>query len=396
MVTIRRKIAEYQNGNVHTILYSDGSKVRTTEDDEFKPAFAESIDINISNKCDNGCPMCYQSCTEDGEFGSLLLKNWINTLHSGTEVAANLNFPLHPDFYEFAETLKRKGVILNVTVNQRHFEEHNDIIQDLCEKRLIKGLGISLVEASVDFVREVRRFPNAVIHVINGIFTKDDYYILRNQNLALLILGYKYMGRGMVFRNENIKEIKELQKWLENNLDEIFKGFDIVCFDNLALDQINVKDKIPNELWDTLYCGDDGEFSFYINTVKDYFAISSTEAYSHNKKNHKIRKDMSVDDMFNEIRGIKVEKDKVIEEQQDESTGWIPVSYHVTGDGKTSPITIVFDNKMPNDGEEVWASTRHGDVYHTKYDIQSTYLGDVPWISIQAWQPYYDPTPAPY
>lgn len=41
----------YQNGNYDVKIYSDGTKVRTTEDDEFIAQFPENIDCKITNKC---------------------------------------------------------------------------------------------------------------------------------------------------------------------------------------------------------------------------------------------------------------------------------------------------------------------------------------------------------
>ena len=39
----------YKNGNMRTCIFSDGTKIRETEDDEFIPDFAENMDIKISN-----------------------------------------------------------------------------------------------------------------------------------------------------------------------------------------------------------------------------------------------------------------------------------------------------------------------------------------------------------
>ena len=173
-MSIIKRIADYQNGNLHTILMSDGTKIHTTEDDEFNPSFAESMDIHISSMCDNECPMCYANCTRFGQFGDLDME-WISTLHPGTELAANLNFPIHPDFYDFANRIKDSGVILNITINQKHFEQYGFIVKDLYDNDLIKGLGISLTNATKSFVEKVKEYPNAVIHVINGIFSPDDF-----------------------------------------------------------------------------------------------------------------------------------------------------------------------------------------------------------------------------
>ena len=56
----------YKNGNFTTKLFSDGTKIRETEDDEFIPDFAENMDIKISNYCDMGCYFCHEGSTKYG------------------------------------------------------------------------------------------------------------------------------------------------------------------------------------------------------------------------------------------------------------------------------------------------------------------------------------------
>ena len=294
-MSIIMKIADYQNGNLHTTLMSDGTKIHTTEDDEFNPSFAESMDVHISSMCDNECPMCYANCTRFGEFGDLNMK-WINTLHPGTELAVNLNFPIHPDFYDFANKLKDSNVVLNITVNQKHFEQHEDVIAYLYKYHLINGIGISLTNATNEFVAKVKKYRNAVIHVINGIFSPDDFKVLKDNNLKLLILGYKDIGRGLQYKRRKSLKLSLWQRWLNLYIDKVFEGFKIVSFDNLALEQLNIEDKVSKEKWNTLYCGNDGDFSFFINTVSNYFSKNSLSDI------HYPINDKSVDDMFNIIR----------------------------------------------------------------------------------------------
>ena len=53
---------------------------------------------------------------------------------------------------------------------------------------------------------------------------------------------------------------------------ELAKAFDIISFDNLALEQLDIKSKLPDSMWQEFY---QGEHSFYINAVDQYFAPSS-------------------------------------------------------------------------------------------------------------------------
>ena len=51
---------------------------------------------------------------------------------------------------------------------------------DLVDRRLIYGLGVSLVKPTAEFVEKMKKVPNGVIHVINGIITEEELNILKN------------------------------------------------------------------------------------------------------------------------------------------------------------------------------------------------------------------------
>ena len=65
------------------------------------------------------------------------------------------------------------------------------------------------------------------------------------------------------------------QKWLYDNLADIINHFHVVSFDNLALEQLNVKRLLSKEQWDSFYMGDDGTYTFYIDLVNEMFGESS-------------------------------------------------------------------------------------------------------------------------
>ena len=58
-----KTLGVYKNGNYNVRLLADGTKIRETNEDEFIPAFAENCDCKITDKCDGGCPFCYEGCT---------------------------------------------------------------------------------------------------------------------------------------------------------------------------------------------------------------------------------------------------------------------------------------------------------------------------------------------
>lgn len=212
------------------------------------------------------------------------------------------NALLHPQLIPFLEKLKKQKVIANITVNQKHFEEKQDLIKYLFENDLVKGIGVSLVNPTDDFISLIKQYPTAVIHTINGMLTKEQIEKLKDNNLKLLILGYKNFRRGTDYLASNENIISERQKYLYDNLEEMLKHFKLISFDNLALEQLCVRRLLSDEEWEQFYMGDDGTMTFYIDLVNKQFASSSIST-----KRYPIAD--SIDDMF---KTILEEKDEAI------------------------------------------------------------------------------------
>jgi len=265
----------YKNGNYTVKILSDGTKIRETEEDNFIPAFAENCDIKITDCCDGGCKWCYEGCTPNGKHGDILNAKFIDTLHPYTELALNGNDLSHPDLISFLQKLKEKKVVANMTVNQIHFERKQDMIRDLVDKELIFGLGVSLREPTSEFITLIKQYPNAVIHTINGILSDEDVSSLANNGLKILILGYKNLRRGSNWYSVDKQNIESKQDWLRENLPDIIGKFEVVSFDNLAIEQLDVKRLMTEEEWKEFYMGDDGKYTFYIDMVTGTFAKNS-------------------------------------------------------------------------------------------------------------------------
>lgn len=293
-------LARYKNGNVSVIRWDDGTTVRRTEDDEFRPAFAENVDCKITDRCDGGCQFCYEGCIPSGKHGDILNDTFINSLHKGMELALNGNDLSHPHLIAFLSRLKEKKVIANLTVNQIHFERHYNFIKELLDKKLIWGLGISLREPTDAFINLVKTIPNAVIHTINGILTENDLDRLANHDLKILILGYKTTGRGLEYRSNNLGELMKNTTYLRLMLPVIVKEgwFKNLSFDNLAIKQLDVKRLMSEEEWERFYMGDDGTFTFYIDLVNQTFSKNSVIA---KVKSIPIN-GMTIDEMFEIVK----------------------------------------------------------------------------------------------
>ena len=287
-------LGRYKNGNFITTILSDGTKIRETKDDEFIPNFAENMDVKITNWCNGGCEWCHEGSSINGKHGDILNEKFLNTLHPYQEIAiGGGDATSHPDLIPFLRKLKEQKVVANMTVNQIHFEKKQELIKKLVDEKLIYGLGVSLVNPTKHFIELIKQYPNAVIHVINGVLKPSDVEALKNKNLKMLILGYKHLRRGNEYFETEQDDIEVKQKWLYENLESITDKFKVVSFDNLAIEQLDVKRLLTQEEWDEFYMGSDGTMTYYIDMVERKFAQSSTAPFDK-------RYDLldSVDDMF--------------------------------------------------------------------------------------------------
>ena len=272
-------LGEYDNGNYHVTIYEDGTKVRETFDEnatEFIAEYPECMDVKITNRCDKGCHACHEDSTIDGKHGEILTAKFWDTLKPYTEIAVGGGDPLsHPDLVHFLLKLKRLNLIPNMTVNQVHFMKNWAFLKLLCEEKLIYGLGVSLVEPTDEFIEKIKEFPNAVIHVINGIVRKDQLERLENQDLKVLILGYKEFRRGVTYLETHKVKVEVSKITLYDYLPEMLNKFKVVSFDNLALEQLEVKRLLTEEEWNEFYMGNDGKYTMYIDLVNEQFALCS-------------------------------------------------------------------------------------------------------------------------
>lgn len=293
------KIVRYKNGNTYTTLYNDGTKEHFTMDDDFKFDFAESCDIQISQCCDNGCEFCYYGCTPKGTHGKLTGWKFFETMHPYTEIAINLQCPIPDDIFSFLWEMHSRKVIVNVTVNQNHFmrSDIRKFLREAISDGLIKGVGISLTDPTQkDFIDMVKQYPNTVIHVIAGITPLEDIEYLMGHGLKLLILGYKAIGRGARYLTDYYSYVCGDIECLEDSLDDILNGFKVVSFDNLAIEQLHIKDRLTDKEWSMFYGGDDGTVTFFIDLVKGVFARSSLSRIVYTIG------DKTIDEMFEVIK----------------------------------------------------------------------------------------------
>ena len=273
---------KYRNGNAFVTLdLRDGTRIIEYPDNE--PLTLQTplnIDIRVSTQCPYGynvetqkstCAFCHESALVSGvecHYGILQKILMDAKLPRGTEIALGVN-EVTDNLIQFVRNLYRLGLVVNITMNERYILQYGDTgLKQMLP--YVFGLGISYrsLQGCISLPDWIAEYPHTVIHVINGIDDFDDVKELGIKYRKLLILGEKDFGfnRGKV----NLDTLEHKQ-W-KSNIMQLTKIFDIVSFDNLGLQQLEIRGKITDEEYKSFY---QGEHSMYINAVEQYFAPSS-------------------------------------------------------------------------------------------------------------------------
>ena len=270
------KFVKVKNGNYTMYLdLETGTKIRKNDLDFFDPEKPESMDIKITNKCDMGCAFCHENSTPDGLHGDIMNLKFIETLLPYTELAIGGGNPLtHPDLIPFLEELKEQGILPSITINQREWEETK--IDYLINNQLIYGLGVSFTNVDDEVWDKILSYPNAVVHLIAGYHSRDVFEYFANKGAKILILGYKNWGRGEDYFKNYSNQIMVRMRELKEILPTLFTRCKVVSFDNLSIKQLDIRTVIGEEKWKEFYMGDDGQYTMYVDMVKQECAKSST------------------------------------------------------------------------------------------------------------------------
>lgn len=288
----------YKNGNYNVVIDLDnGTKIRYNKEDKLIPDRPESMDVTISKYCEMGCPFCYAGCSKNGKEADIMTHSFIDNLPPYTELALNGNEPLHTDLIPFLGKCRNLKLIPSLTVNQYTFMKNVELLRELSNNKMIYGIGVSLTNPNEEFIETIKTFPNAVIHTIAGITELNEYMSLAHNGLKILVLGYKTVGRGKEwfdFDSDGITmRINGFKSDVEKMIDE--NWFDVISFDNLALEQLEIKRLMSEDEWKRTYMGDDGFATFYVDLVEKNFYKNSMSNIGHPITDNAI-------DMFNVIR----------------------------------------------------------------------------------------------
>jgi hypothetical protein len=261
---------QYINNNYTVTIYSDGTKIRQYDDGVTPdPIFPEAIDIKITNRCKNNCNYCYNDSKPD-EIDSIHLPaicELLSGLPSGVEIAIGGGDPLlHPLLLQLLGYLDAKGLIANLTVNQKSLEQNPEFMLLIAQQQIpVVGLGVSIVDLeSLDKIKLALQYPNAVAHLILGVHSVEDIKIVKEICPRILLLGYKEVGRGRLAYNQKIEDnIIDI----ENNIESILDGKNTIAFDSLAVKQLGIYHLVDPATWDMFYMGGEGQFTMYIDAV---------------------------------------------------------------------------------------------------------------------------------
>lgn len=274
-MTTTNLLSKYKNGNATVQLLQDGTRI-IEYDGELDLEYPLNVDVRVSSKCTFGmnpktgkavCSFCHESATTDGTDGDpVTLYGKLSELPIGTEIAIGAN-DISPNLLLLLGALHGRPV--NLTVNQGHLSRDIATLSFLILEKYIRGLGVSYRAGMAPIPQEILEYPNTVVHVIAGIDDIHDVKRLASMGVKkILILGEKDFG----FNQGRVDLQSHKHRFWQMFLHDLFEMFDVVSFDNLAIEQLRVARFVPQSNWDEIY---QGEHSMYINAVDGTYSPSS-------------------------------------------------------------------------------------------------------------------------
>lgn len=302
----------YINGNyiVKTARYGSSffglwkRALRIGED--LKSEFPDSIDLKISNRCSHGCPFCHESSIKNGKILDLdKTKEILSQLPTKPiEIAVGGGNVLEclDETEDILDWLNKRGHQTRITITFNDLKSTGS--KKLDEKITnilygVGGLGISItslkstgIDLSIfekngnffpfkgdllnytDLGKNLSLGPQIVYHVIAGITPLDDIkWLIKNTKSSILILGFKQWGRS---KDSDIPDLSKLKEYLKDLIQSPENSnLSTIGFDNLAIEQLDIKNIIGDNSWKEIYLGDEGSCSMYIDAVKGEFARTS-------------------------------------------------------------------------------------------------------------------------
>ena len=272
------------------ILYDGWAKVRMKIVGEKEYAiYPESIDIKITERCDNDCPFCYENASKVGRHcGYLDFTKMIDEISGHTaEVALGGGNPLlHPHILDMLDHAIDCHVLPAITVRDTDmlvFLENTELTPQM--ERIFDCAAVGLSFSDLDTIEKVFELSNQwfrykrisyTVHFINRVHVIEDVlqHTERNEWNDVLILGYKDCGRGATYKPEH----GDMGAKTLLNLPDFYGN---VMFDNLAVEQLEVRNHVSDSEWKMFFGGHDGEYTMAVDLVNMRFAKNSYASETH-------------------------------------------------------------------------------------------------------------------
>ena len=284
---MRSEQAKYINGNYFVQIngWDKSYRALRLDDPVFKSEFPDSIDLKITNCCSIGCSYCHESSIPGGKHFNRdnTIKMLAELPKVGIELAIGggclLEMP-EKELVDFLKWCNDNNFLTRATINSKDLQDERKLnfIKNTKLTDLIGGFGISIDNpdtCNFEEIEDIFYFNKIVYHVIAGIYPIDKLeQLLTTPARSVLILGYKNWGRGknIIPSLENWKEgIAKLTYTKRMNPQKQWN----MSFDNLAIEQLGVKNILTEDEWKSLYMGPEFSHSMYVDAVTEIFAPTS-------------------------------------------------------------------------------------------------------------------------
>lgn len=271
-----------------------GDRVRIALDpakmavDAQRAAAPELVDLKITDFCTYDCPTCYQGSTRQGKHAAEFdVYRVIDELASNRvfEVAIGGGEPtLHPKFDQIVRYARAKGVVPNFTTRDpRWFLRNMDIIKDIgavavsCDSRTDAERVLRALDVLPLTERELIKGKTSIQHILGideewGV--QSLFYYCREENLPLVLLGYKNSHRGATGK----PKVPKKGTWGEWIAKEMKKKKDSPVPHRLGVDTV-LAGELEGKVDAYRLTTREGQFSCYIDAVPEQpemFASSFT------------------------------------------------------------------------------------------------------------------------
>ncbi len=259
-----------------------------------KSEFPTLVDMKITDHCDFGCSMCYQSSTKEGKHANLFpeykdqgsvisISDIAESLKSAKvlEVVLGGGEPtIHPRIVDILKTLKGSGFIVGITtknyglVNSKYFKqiiENVDTIAISCnsvyEVEQAKALYDDIF--GLHIINKVK-LPAVYIQNILGLTSMETLKnfldaCIKQEFKNVTLLGYKSFGFGT-----QIKEKEFGEEWI----DMIKESGLNIGIDSIVVDRWR-EQLINKGVRKEFLVSGEGKFSMYVDMVEQTMAASS-------------------------------------------------------------------------------------------------------------------------